>query len=437
MRSVYAKVVIWCFCTIGVSLIAIGFINTFVLFRIRAQGGLMPRLDSLFLEQAVSAYESGGPSQLSDYLQTLRRNVGGQEYLVDANGIDLADGTNRAELLDTAGRQKGLPPLTLGRPPRAAMLTKSQQGQYQFITLLDPPPRVFWNLTPYYLMIVAAVGALCWALAFNIASPLRQLGKVVERFGHGDLTARANFTRRDEIGELSQAFDHMAERIATLLSAERRLLQDVSHELRSPLARMRFAAALVRTAQNREAAVGRLVREIDRLSLLVGTLLQVTSVEGDPETSNREEVQLNDLMSEIVRDCGMDAESCDCRIEFAPGGAVTELGDRELLRRAIENVVLNAVRYAPKGSAVEISVERKRAEAVIRVRDYGPGVPEDALSKIFQPFFRVDNSRNSATGGVGLGLAIARRAVVLHNGRIWAENVRPGLAVQIELPVQS
>jgi len=424
--------VIWCFGAIVVSLIAFGFINTFVLFRIQRQGGLRPRVDLLLLDQAVSAYETGGPAKLLSYLQTLQRYLGGQQYLVDANGIDLADGTNRSHLLATAKTPAGVPP---GPPAGGPMVTDSPGGKYRLIALLDPPPRVFWSLTPYYLMIVAAVGALCWALAFNIASPLRRLVRIVERFGHGDLNVRASLGRRDEIGELAQAFDQMAERIATLLSAEHRLLQDVSHELRTPLARMSFAAELIRTAQDREAAVARLKREIDRLSLLVGTLLQMTSAEGDPDTRNREEVVLNDLLSEIARDCTMEAEVRQCDLKFTSNGTVKELGDRELLRRAIENIVLNAIHYAPQGSPVEISIETKPAAAIIRVRDYGPGVPDDALAKIFQPFFRVDNSRASSTGGVGLGLAIARRAVALHNGRIWAENVRPGLAVHIELPI--
>jgi two-component system sensor histidine kinase CpxA len=279
------------------------------------------------------------------------------------------------------------------------------------------------------------VALVCWVLAINIASPLRVLARTVDRFGGGDLSVRVNSKRKDEIGELSRAFDRMAERIGTLLTAERRLLQDISHELRSPLARLSFAAELIRTAEDRDAAVARLKKEIGRLADLVGGLIQVTRAEGDPTASNAEDLRLDELLDEIVEDCQMEAEARGCHIALESQPKIAMRGDRELLRRAIENVVRNSIRYTPGGGAVDVKLGATRDAARICVRDYGPGVPQDVLPKIFQPFFRVDDSRDTSTGGVGLGLAIAYRAIGIHHGRLWAENVKPGLMVWIELPL--
>jgi len=278
---------------------------------------------------------------------------------------------------------------------------------------------------------------VCWLLAVNIASPLRGLARTVDRFGAGNLTVRVNSQRKDEIGELSRAFDRMAERIGTLLTAERRLLQDISHELRSPLARLSFAAELVRTAEDQDAALARLKKEIQRLATLVDSLLQVTRAEGDPLTSAAEDLRLDSLVEEVVEDCRVEADVRQCTIALQAGAPVSVCGDRELLRRAIENVVRNSIHYAPPNSTVDVELDATGDAARVAVRDRGPGVPEEALDKIFQPFYRVDDSRHSSTGGMGLGLAIAMRAVRLHNGRLWAQNAHPGLRVSIELPLSA
>jgi two-component system sensor histidine kinase CpxA len=246
---------------------------------------------------------------------------------------------------------------------------------------------------------------------------------------------RVNPSRRDEIGALGKAFDQMAERIETLLTSERRLLQDISHELRSPLARLSFAAELVRRDHGDEA-VARLKKEINRLTHLVSTLLEMTRAEEDPSYGNMEEVRLDRVLAEVVEDCGIEAAVRKCRIHFPDGKPLTILGNNELLRRAFENVISNAIRYTPEGSSVEVTLDTVESEAILAVRDFGPGVPQELLSKIFQPFFRVDNSRNDSTGGIGLGLAIARRAIDVHHGRLTAANANPGLKIEIRLSLE-
>jgi two-component system sensor histidine kinase CpxA len=233
---------------------------------------------------------------------------------------------------------------------------------------------------------------------------------------------------------VARAFDQMAERTETLLTAERRLLQDISHELRSPLARLSFAAELTKTAEDRNAAAARIAREIERLTNLVGALVEVTRVEGDPSSRRMEPLDLDRLVEELIDASRMEADARGCRFHFESGGGLEVRGDRELLRRAIENVLRNAVRYAPVGSAIDIRVAAADGKASILVRDYGPGVPQETLPRIFQPFFRVDGSRDTHTGGVGLGLAIAHRAIAAHHGSIAAENAAPGLRVRMEIP---
>jgi signal transduction histidine kinase len=256
----------------------------------------------------------------------------------------------------------------------------------------------------------------------------------VDRFGRGDLAARVRSTRRDEIGDLSRAFDEMAGRIETLLAAERRLLQDVSHELRSPLTRLDVAVDLAFTSEAPGPSLSRIKRDIGRLSVLVEELLQLTRAEGDPSARDLEEVRLDELLRTLVEECLLEAEAKGCRLELRAQSACSLRGERELLRRAVENIVRNAIRHTPQGTTVDLGLELLSNVASIVVRDRGPGVPEDLLGAIFEPFFRVEGHRSRASGGVGLGLAIARRAVSLHRGRIMACNADPGLVITIELP---
>jgi signal transduction histidine kinase len=431
MRSVYAKILLWCFATLVLSLGAFVGVTFFISMHARG-GGMDPaRVDAMLLEDAASAYEQGGPEQLAAYMDHLSRHLSGHRYLTDAQGKDLMTGDDRSSFFDIVGHKWGVPQRAGGR---FTVVQSSRDGRYRLI-VSNHAPLDLTGYIPFYLLILAAVALVCWTLAVNIASPLRNVVRTVDHFGAGDLTVRVNSTRKDEIGELGRAFDRMAERIGTLVTAERRLLQDISHELRSPLARLSFAAELARTAEDRDAAVARMKKEIHRLTDLVGALVQMTRAEGDPSSSTPEWVRIDQLVAGLVEDCRLEADARHCGITMRSGDPVTLRGDEELLRRAIENVLRNSIRYTPEGSQVEVSLETACNTVCIAVRDYGPGVPDWALSKIFQTFFRVDDSRDSSTGGAGLGLAITRRAITLHHGNVWAENAAPGLRVRIELPL--
>lgn len=430
MKSLHLKILLWCFGTLVVSLLAFSGVSRFVEARAVGKGGPFARVDAMILQQAIEEYEFGGAAQLAEYLGRINRALGDPRYLVDSQGQDLTAGTDRSDLLRQV--QSGwIDPVP--KDGRIVVSLASADDRYRLITVLSPPFPP-WTLLPYYALIIAAVALVCWALAVSIASPLRNLARSVEQFGRGDLAVRLNSRRRDEIGDLARSFDRMAERISALLAVERRLLQDVSHELRSPLARMSFAAELARRDEKREAAIARIKSEIDRLSNLVASLLEVTRAEADP-APKQAEFSIVQLLREIAGDCWIEADAQRCRVIVDAVEDSNLIGDRELLRRAFENIVRNAIRYAPSDSCVEVRVENDAQICHVMIRDYGAGVPDEFLEKLGQPFVRVDDSRDSTTGGVGLGLAIAKRAIGLHRGSLRLRNVHPGLKVIIDLPL--
>lgn len=383
------------------------------------------------LQEAVQALDTAGPARAMAVL-TARDTLGqGTYYLTDAAGRDLVSGADRSRLL--AGTTPGGRPAS--RDGKAVFVQASPDGRYRLIALATPPFG-FLDILPYYTLLLAAVALLCWAVAIDIVSPVRRMAAMVEQFGRGELHARTGVLRHDEIGDLAGAVDHMAERIETLVSAERRLLQDVSHELRSPLARLGLAIELARTTPDRDASAARLQRDVQRLSGLVATLLEVTRLEGEDAEAGRDVIDLAGILRTVVHDVEIEARARDVRIDVRLGPASCR-GDAELIRRAAENVIRNAVRYTPEGGTVDVHLNATSAGATVTVRDYGPGVPDGALARLGTPFFRVDRSRDASSGGVGLGLAIARRAIERHGGRWQVENARPGLRVKLMLATAS
>jgi two-component system sensor histidine kinase CpxA len=310
----------------------------------------------------------------------------------------------------------------------------SEDGHYWFFVPLRREPPMAPFRQQWLLWMIPAVVLLCWGLARYLTAPLRSLEQAVIRFGKGDFSARAASTRGDELGRLARTFDQMAERIQALLGSQRRLLLDISHELRSPLTRLGLAVELARSGSDREAALDRIQKEADRLNALVGELLTITRAEADPGSMRFGPVRVDELLRDVADICSMEAKSRETQLEVGDLPQATIEGDEELLRRALENVIRNAIRYAPPQTTVDVSLEKTDAGLRIRVRDGGPGVPESSLPHLFEPFYRVEGDRSRASGGTGLGLAIARRAVDLHHGKITARNAQPGLLVEMALP---
>lgn len=433
-RSTYSKILAWTLFTLLICVAGLAG-TTWTLSRTLRKDDPFARSLQLQLDLLRRAYESGGAAELGRAIQQIDEVFPGGRYFTDSRGRDLLTGEDRSGTYALSREPQGPPgPFPRFIAPGGPIVVSSSDNRYRYIVMPSWRPSP-WSMLPYYTWILLAVGLLSYILTRYLVGPVRSLRSSVERFGRGDLAARTGATRRDEFGDVSRAFDQMADRIQTLLTAERRLLQDISHELRTPLSRLGFAIELARTAPDREASLARIRKEADRLSALVGQLLQVTRAEGDPATRDLSPVPVNDLLKEVADDAAWEAELRHVKIVTRLDEPVVVRGDRELLRRAVENIVRNAVRYAPESSAVEIGLVRSSENAVIRVRDQGPGVQDQHLGEIFKPFFREDSSRNGATGGMGLGLAIAHRAIHLHHGTVAARNARPGLEVEIALPV--
>lgn len=427
MTSLFAKILLWFWATLVITTIGSALISGLA----GPRPYLLSRLAAFELEEARAAYEEGGRPGLRQFMERFHSVFTGESILTDASGRDLLTGADDSALLARTRAESRFPPFRRGG---AVIARGSEDGKYWFFFVIPRERLVYWFLLPQHWWVMAAGIFLCYLLAFYLTQPVRRLQRAVERFGHGDLSARAASPRRDELGDLARTFDRMADRIQTLLDAERRLLLDISHELRSPLARLRVAVELARSGEDRETAINRIEKEAERLNGLVSGLLQVTRAEGDPGSLPREPVRLQKLLEELVADAALEAHARGCEVRLTGAQPAVVQGDAELLRRAIENVIRNAVRHAPEGTAVEVVLETSDGRAVVRIRDYGPGVPEESLPRIFDAFYRVERDRDRASGGSGLGLSIARRAIELHNGTIRARNTSPGLQVEIELP---
>jgi signal transduction histidine kinase len=430
MRSLSSRV--FASCLVAVLLTSVVFVASHVLLHRFVVGPLHQYLSRVLLRQGVEIYESGGPVKLKDYLAEVSTAVEGDVHLTDVNGRDVVSGQDFSYLLRNSTTVMGLPKTMNGR----VVFTRiSSDGRYGLIATVSSFPRGFWEIAGSYFIVLFGIVLASVLFTRGIVSPIKELTHAVDVFGRGDLSARADCCRKDEIGELSRAFGTMADRIQNLLAAQQRLLQDISHELRSPLARLSFSAELVKTTMDRDAASKQIAKDVMRLSSLVNGLLDVIRSDDDAITQSMESIALGEVCQDLLSDCELEARACGCLIRRTVWRDGHIIGNAELLRRAVENVLRNAIRHAPRNTVVDFGLDVSGSEAKIVIRDHGPGVPAEALGHIFEPFFRVDGSRQGSTGGIGLGLSIARRSVHLHRGTLTAENAAPGLRVDISLPL--
>ena len=284
------------------------------------------------------------------------------------------------------------------------------------------------------LLLVALL--VCYALAAYLASPIQKIRRATQKLAEGELSTRVGDkvgNRRDELAVLAKDFDVMAERIESLVTSQQRLSRDVSHELRSPLARMNVALEIAKQKSNGDTSpvLDRIEAESNRLNEMISRLLTLSRLETGSEEFERSEIDLQSLVEQVVSDADFEANAVGKSVRIKRTTSCHIVGSEELVGSAIENVLRNAVRYTRDGTAVEVSLETKDGIATVSVQDHGGGVPEDELKKLFRPFYRVGEARDRSSGGTGLGLAIAEQAIKAHKGQIQARNYNGGLIVEI------
>lgn len=478
MTSLYARVFL-SFWAVMIAIVAGAVVVTGLVLTQRAEE--LPRVSNQLVREAAAALREGGEPRLVEWLQTARVDVSGMRVLVfDADGRELL-GRRLPRWLEQRVRRPAEEPayadgeywrdremyslpdgIALALPefapppgtplgvrvlaPQPVPVLVTPDGREYGILVLPPSnrfgpfgiPETRWAV---FLLALAVTGVASWLLTRSITAPVGALGAATRALAAGDLDARVSgavASRGDELGVLARDFDAMAARLRELLQGKERLLRDISHELRSPLARMQVALGLARQPGADQARqLERLETEAERLDALIGHVLHLSRLDARATRLRRDPVELGELVDGIARDAAFEAQARGVRVEWhAPDPPVRVLGDPQLLASAVENVVRNAVRYTGDGTAVEIAVRAAAGRATVTVRDRGPGVPASELPRIFEPFYRVTESRDRDTGGDGIGLAITSRVLAAHDGTARAANrADGGLEVVLELPL--
>lgn len=315
-------------------------------------------------------------------------------------------------------------------------------GLFAF-TRPDAAERAVFDALPFNrtmpLMIGTVVSLFFSAgLAWYLARPITHLSRGFRAIADGQLTTRVHplvGTRRDEIADLTRDFDGMAAQLQHLLQTQERLFHDVSHELRSPLSRLQLAIGLLRQSPEKiPDMLLRVEREAERLNSLIEELLTLARLKSSSADFGVSPVDLIDLLTAIVDDANFEGRAKGCTIRYSPAAPFVTLGNGDLLYRAFENVIRNAIKFSPPNTSVDVTADVNGECAVVSIQDRGAGVPVGMEADIFEPFKRVDTDGVEVTG-FGLGLAIAKYAVERHGGSIRAmAGVGGGLRVVISLP---
>lgn len=395
--------------------------------------------------QAADIYETQGSPQLTQWLQYIKLEYGIKAFMLDARRrpISLAHlPENWIEFTLPLSQNRLSKRKARGFQPYSVSSTSNRS--YTFVAVHDNDDSLYpsWLRHLPVLQILTAlliVALLTAFITWRITGPLRKLRQATDAFARGNLDTRlANMThqKNDEIGEVGLAFNHMAERISLLVSNQQRLFRDISHELRTPLARQQIALELLarKIPDSEHQSLHRIEREVERMNELIDQVLTLLRLEQAEQSPNTEVYDLSQLLSSLTQDAEFETQSKHKIILKQP--KKNELiGQPELVSRAVENIVRNALRYTSEDGSVFISALVHQECIIVRIEDEGEGVPEDSLRRLFEPFYRVESSRNQQTGGYGVGMAIAEQAIRAQNGSIKASN-RPegGLKVEIILP---
>lgn len=454
MRSLFLKIFLWFWATVVVTGIAL--VLTFIV----EPRSVPSRWHETLTETArysgtiaVETVEREGTGSASTYLDRLAHETHMSACLFDSRG-NLIVGTRCQDFLSMVSHVASLRASDFSMRhgiARVALTLRGRSGRdYIFATELPAGPRAALGIDRAAIVLQWGVallvsGLICSLLTRYLTAPILRLQEMSQRLTAGDLSVRAGpglTQRRDEIGDLIRDFNAMASRIEELISRQRQLVSDVSHELRSPLARLNVALDLGRQRKGDDPAFDQMEEDIRILDEMIGRLLTIAKLDISAPEVPMMDVDLADLLSQIVRNAEFESREPNGGIGLSTSGQCIVWGSAELLHGALENVVRNAVRYTEKGTSIQVCMQCEsqlgRPSVRIAVRDFGPGVPEPELRNIFQPFYRVAAARDRQSGGTGLGLAIADRVVRIHGGTIRAENATPpGLRIEIVLPQSS
>jgi two-component system sensor histidine kinase CpxA len=402
---------------------------------------VMPELG----RKAAAEYERGGQPALDSFLNEISLQNRASYWLLDLDGGKLGGRPAPADLAVHAKKaleSSGF--LRLEDSSIAVSEAKTPKADYLLVAEFVPPPLservpgdILWTLKLGTIVSLF----MCLVIAHYLSKPIERLRNATNELARGNLDIRVSHyigNRRDEIAELVRDFDSMAGELRNLIQSERNLLSGVSHELRSPIARIRLALTLARSgdASERQEMLDRIEQDTIQLDSMLEQILTVARLESGQHKPKFENVSLSDIVETVLHDARFEATALGADITFTGDSDIYLRGDAGLLRSAIENVVRNAVFYSGEGGHIEIDLRRENGTASLSVRDNGPGVPEESLPLLFKPFYRVDNARGTNTGGMGLGLAIVRNAVAAHGGTVNAHNIYPhGLQIDVNLPV--
>ncbi len=404
---------------------------------------------NIYAETAAEFYKLRGDAALDEFLGRIRQLETISEVdLIAINGRSrLSEGVDPASYNALVSKALASDAVEIENYTETALsarrITLADGEQYVLILRWERPRMTpFFGETPlrylrYGGLLLTAL-LLCWALARYLSSPIGKLRRATQKFADGDLSTRVADeigNRHDELGTLAKDFDLMAERIESLITSQQRLSRDVSHELRSPLARMNVALEIAKQKMNGDAApvLARIEAESQRLNDMISRLLTLSKLESGSQDFDRRELNFRSLVEQVASDADFEANAKGKSVKVTSTVDCRVVGSESLIRSAVENVLRNAVRYTREGTDVEVSLSNGGGMATLRVADHGSGVPEAELSNLFRPFYRVGEARDRGSGGTGLGLAIAEQAIKLHKGSITARNTSDGLEVEIRL----
>jgi two-component system, OmpR family, sensor histidine kinase CpxA len=394
---------------------------------------------------AARRFEEQGQPGLAQLLDNLSLANRSRFWLLNAGGRELSGRPLPDSILRGAASAEKKEGLYHSYEANVlASRATTERGQYVLIAELTPPP--LSERIPGDLLWTLKLGTLfsaiiCLLIAHYLTKPIERLRDATHELARGNLDIRAGENlgnRSDEIADLVRDFDTMAGELRNQIQSERNLLSGVSHELRSPIARIRLALTLARTADDDERAemLDRIEQDSIQLDSMLERILIVARLESGQQKPKFAPLLLNEVMDDVLHDAHFEAAATGATIAYQDDTDIKLNGDAGLLRSAIENVVRNAIFYSGQEGKIEVRAGKVGDTAVVSVRDNGPGVPENALPLLFKPFYRVDDSRGTNTGGMGLGLAIVRNAVAVHGGTVSAKNIVPhGLEVELRLPI--